>query len=491
MKRKSATLVYGILFGVFIGATAIEGVKLHGVTKASSSFVSDESAADPYEGLVGTVEGTTADMLVPGYWLVGAEDEVLFTGDEIEDFNDNNPAYVEYRPEGSFSNRKLYMYDLPEKIDGDVVASLMAPELIDELRENGPLYAEGKEVGEDYFDEIRSNMGLDCLQEQVIPFYGICVVRSDGRTLPCDDFIAADPEEMYFDELISSEFMPGIPVVILAESRDGEWFFAINGSYCGWVHKDTVALCDDKTMWYEASHPEQFLMVTGSEIILERNARNSQASGLILPMGTKIKLVSDGDDGEYDRMAWGCYRAEVPCRGDDGKLYWERVLIPVSKDVCAGYPEMTSKAVLEQAFKFQGKIYGYGGTLSSNDCSGFVRQVYACFGFELPRNAKAIARTYDLGSIDCTKMTTAKKLSVLKEMLPGSLVFMEGHIMMYLGTKEGIPYVISSCATCIEPGHDTSDIVEAYGVFVSGMNLRRANGNTWLEDMNYILWREY
>ena len=79
----------------------------------------------------------------------------------------------------------------------------------------------------------------------------------------------------------------------------------------------------------------------------------------------------------------------------------------------------------------------------------------------------------------------------VKEMLPGSLVFMEGHIMMYLGTKEGIPYVISSCATCIEPGHDTSDIVEAYGVFVSGMNLRRANGNTWLEDMNYILWREY
>jgi hypothetical protein len=68
---------------------------------------------------------------------------------------------------------------------------------------------------------------------------------------------------------------------------------------------------------------------------------------------------------------------------------------------------------------------------------------------------------------------------------------MDGHIMMYLGTKDGVPYVISSCATCIEPGQATSDIVDAYGVFVSGMNLLRANGKTWLEDLDYILWKEY
>ncbi len=156
-----------------------------------------------------------------------------------------------------------------------------------------------------------------------------------------------------------------------------------------------------------------------------------------------------------------------------------------------GYLDMTSEAVLEQAFKFLGKIYGYGGTLFSNDCSGFVRQVYSCFGMELPRNAKAIAKTYDLGSIECSKMTLDKKLSLLEEMNPGLLLFMEGHIMMYLGTKDGVPYVISSCATCIEPGHNKDDIVDAYGIFVSSMELVRTNGNTWLEDMNYILWKEY
>ena len=63
--------------------------------------------------------------------------------------------------------------------------------------------------------------------------------------------------------------------------------------------------------------------------------------------------------------------------------------------------------------------------------------------------------------------------------------------MMYIGTEGGEPYVISSCATTIEPGHDTEDLVDAYCVFVSDMNLRRASGLTWLEDINYILWKEY
>lgn len=491
MKAKSAFLIYGILIGAFLGATIAEGIRLQSAGRTSSAFVSAKSASDPYDGLISTVEGTTPDMLTPDYWLVGEKDELLFAGDEIQAFNENNPAYVEYRLPGSSISRNLFMNDLPQELDGEVVASLIDPEIIDDILKKGTVFVNGKETDEKYFDDIRNNLGLDDIKEKVVPDYGICVERTDGRTLPCDDFIAEDPEEIYFDELISSEFMPGSPVVVLSESSDGKWFFAINGSYCGWVHKETIAVCDDKTQWHEAAHPEEFLMVTGCEIILEKTPSSSRASGLILPMGTKIRYVPDADDAKYGRMTWGCYKAEVPCRGDDGRLCWEQVLVPVSKDVHVGYPEMTTQAVLEQAFKFLGKIYGYGGTLFSNDCSGFVRQVYACFGMELPRNAKAIAKTYDLGSIDCTKMTTAKRISLLEEMLPGSLVFMEGHIMMYLGTKEGLPYVISSCATCIEPGHDTSDIVEAYGVFVSGMNLRRANGNTWLEDMSYILWREY
>lgn len=47
--------------------------------------------------------------------------------------------------------------------------------------------------------------------------------------------------------------------------------------------------------------------------------------------------------------------------------------------------------------------------------------------------------------------------------------------------------MVRSCATFIEPGNTNGDIVDAYCVFVSDMNLLRKNGKTWLEDLSYIL----
>lgn len=492
MKLRTSIITYGILFGVFVAVTGYEFLGQKGAAKGTSPTVTSGESEDPYDGFVETPEGTEVAMLTPDYWLMQSGDEILFSKEEIYEFNENNPAYVEYGINNSVNKKKLYMNELQDKLKADVVTALIDPGMIEELsRGKNQLYANGEEIDAGYFDKIRDNLGLEKLQEEVEPIYAVCIERADARTLPTDDFIAEDPDELYFDSLISAEIMPGAGVVILAHSMDGNWDFVLNGSYCGWVHREKLAVCSDKAQWLEATTPKEFLVVTGSEIILEETAAQSRSSGRILPMGTKIKLTASGAESVSERLSWGCFTAQVPCRDDEGKLIFEDVLIPVSKDVHVGYPDMTSRLVLEQAFKFLGKIYGYGGTLSSNDCSGFVRQVYACFGFELPRNARAIAETGDLGSIECTKMTTDKKINLLLQMPPGMLLYMEGHIMMYLGTKEGNPYVISSCATCIEPGHDTSETVGAYGVFVSGMDMLRANGNTWLEDMNYILWREY
>ena len=492
MKRKTALILYGALVIVLTSVTGFELGKMHTARKGSSDYVSEQEVSDPFDGVVTTVQGTTTDMLQPGYWLTSNSGNELFSREEIEEFNSNNPAYVEYRKEKGESRRELYMHELPDTIDGRIVRALIDPEIIDDLTEDGAvLYAEREPVSADYWDKIRNNLNLEAIPEKVTPKYAICVKRTDARTLPCDDFIAEDPGEIYFDSLISAEVMPFAEVVVLSESSDGQWYYILCGSYCGWVHKETVALCKDRDEWLEASSFEDFLVVTGSEIVLEETAKESFHSGMVLPMGTRMKLLSSEDGTDSERMPWGCYRVELPCRSEDGTLFTEEALIPVSKDVHRGFLQMTSGAVLEQAFKFLGKIYGYGGTLSSNDCSGFVRQVYSCFGLELPRNARAIAKTYDLGSIECQKMTLDKKLSILEKMDPGALLYMEGHLMMYLGTKDGVPYVISSCATCIEPGHGADDIVDAYGVFVSSMELVRANGNTWLEDMNYILWRQY
>lgn len=512
MKKKTYIAAYSVIAALVIGATGFQIYSTNRRAWENKNVIEDKSVleSETYSGdLVQTIEGTSVDMLSPEFWIRDRGSEILFSQEEIEDFNKNNPSFVEYYDEEQSRNLKLFMDDLPDSIPGDVVRSLM-----------------GTEVDVD-------------IPDAVIPQYAICVERSVAKTLPSDEFVSDDPDEIFFNDLISAEVMPFTGVVVLSESRDGEWSYVLAGTFLGWVKKDTLAMCKDKDQWLSISQPEDFLVVTGSEIVMDETAEPTHSSGMILPMGTRVKLAddmrSDHDKADEDmdsasdetdvadektssagtnesefgnaayenaggqsgieivngRSTIGSYVVEVPYRDDDGFVQMEKTLIPVSKDVHVGFMTMTSESVIRQAFKFLGRVYGYGGSLSSNDCSGFIRQVYSCYGLDLPRNATAIAQRSDLGSIECSVMTSDKKKSIIAEMTPGLPLYMEGHIMMYLGTEEGEPYVISSCATCIEPGHDASDIVEAYCVFVSGLDLVRASGETWLESINYILWKEY
>ena len=485
MRKKTYIAAYSAIAALALGATGFQVYSTNSNVSEKETVLESETYNSD---LVQTIDGTDVDMLTPEFWIRDRGSEVLFSQEEIEDYNNNNPSYVEYYSEEDSRNYKLFMYDLPDSIPGDVVRALM----------------EG---------DIEEKADVD-IPETVVPQYAICIERSVAKTLPSDEFVSDDPDEIFFNDLISAEVMPFTGVVVLGESSDGEWDFVLDGSYLGWVKKETLAVCTDKDQWLRICQPEEFLVVTGSEIVMDETAVPTYSSGMILPMGTRVKLSSgnldDASDESKDdsstsgnektntniatingRSSIGAYVVEVPYRGDDGFVQMEQTLIPVSKDVHVGFMTMTSESVIRQAFKFLGRVYGYGGSLSSNDCSGFIRQVYSCYGFDLPRNATAIAQRSDLGCIECSVMTPDKKKSIMADMTPGLPVYMEGHIMMYLGMEGGEPYVISSCATCIEPGHDTEDIVDAYCVFVSGLDLVRANGNTWLEDINYILWKEY
>ena len=498
MKHKTTIVLYGILFLLVLIGTGIPFLKTHaGHATASDAAplenaVSSGSPSDPYDKLVLTVEGTTPAMLSPSYWIREKGSEVLFTEEEIAAFNRSNPPYVEYESTAENRSRKLFMYDLPETIPEDAVRALIDPSLVRQFAAaKRPVYVNGVLPDEDYWDAIESNLALDWIPDAVSPRYAICVRRTVARTLPSEDFAADVPGETVFDRFVSAEVMPFTGVAILHESADGEWVYLLNASFCGWVRSDTVAVCRDREEWLSACMPESFLLVTGSEIVLDETLLPAASSGMLLPMGTKLRLCSEPAAQVNGRSSFGCYCVELPCREPDGSLGWEQALVPVSKDVHVGFLSMTSASVLEQAFKFLGRVYGYGGSLSSNDCSGYVRQVYGCYGFELPRNARAIAVTADLGSQKCVKMTPEKKQSLLAEMPPGLLLFMEDHIMFFLGLENGVPYVLSSCASSIEPGHEVTDIIQTNCVFVSSMEMRRANGKTWFDDLQFILWKEY
>ncbi|MGI6117529.1 MAG: NlpC/P60 family protein [Bilifractor sp.] len=79
-------------------------------------------------------------------------------------------------------------------------------------------------------------------------------------------------------------------------------------------------------------------------------------------------------------------------------------------------------AIANYACQFIGNPYVYGGTSLTNgcDCSGFVMQVYAHFGYSLPHSSSAMR-------------SVGRAVSSLSEAQPGDILCYSGHVGIYVG----------------------------------------------------------
>ena len=97
-----------------------------------------------------------------------------------------------------------------------------------------------------------------------------------------------------------------------------------------------------------------------------------------------------------------------------------------------------------QAFKHLNSPYSWGGYDGEQDCSTFIRQVFGCFGFILPRNS--LAQIYaESNPINLEKDLTDKEKSkeiINKATSAISLLYLPGHIMIYIGQEQDKPYII-------------------------------------------------
>jgi uncharacterized protein YdeI (BOF family) len=130
-------------------------------------------------------------------------------------------------------------------------------------------------------------------------------------------------------------------------------------------------------------------------------------------------------------------------------------------------------------FGFLGNAYGWGGMLNSQDCSGYVRDVYRCFGLNLARNTTQQAaqpvRKYDLSSMD-----DKAKSELIKTLPLGTELLFSGHAMIYLGNEGDKLYVISSVSNLVSEGVK----LRVRGAVINTLDITRANGKTWLTSLH-------
>lgn len=413
------------------------------------------------------------DMLTAEYWIrkIQAPDAVILSQEEIRRFNRTALTHMD-------SMHDLSAY--PDAIDGVALKALIEEYTLPETT----CYANDAPLSPGYWALQDAKRNIASIGEEQPIAYGLIVRRADGRSFPTSDFVTDTPGDRFFDTLQAAELMPGDCVLVLHESVDAQWLFVLNEAFGSWVPKEAVALCADRAQWNAARQVDDFLIVTADRFRLDVDPYDEALSGMELDMGVVLRMADPAEWPETisGRDAYGNYIVKLPRRENDGSLAWAYVPIPVSRDVSRGYLPFTSANVLKQAFKMLGSRYGWGGSLDANDCSGYVRQVYATFGFLLPRNSGqqslVPARRSDLSAL-----SVAEKAELLSTFHPGALLQFPGHIMFYLGEENGFYYVLSSAGSFVPLSSLDGRVSPASTVLVNDLTVTRKNGLSWFESL--------
>lgn len=311
-----------------------------------------------------------------------------------------------------------------------------------------PLWDEaGLLVAKATLDGIVANRAMDAIPATQATRFGMAVRRAALRAFPTALRVFSSQGDTDIDRFQESTLFPGDPVVVAHASADGKWLFVVSARYAAWVEADAVAVGDRAVvLGYGARAP--YRIVTGAKPRTVFTREQPQLSELQLDMGLRIPLADVPPDqpvnGQHPYSSW---ILDLPLRNGDGSLGFAPALLPRNADTAADYLPLTRANLLRQAFKFLGERYGWGHSYNGRDCSGFVSDVYRSMGVQMPRNTgdQAVSPVFSRTHFEPGD-SRAKRLAAIAAMDVGDLIYIPGHVMMYIGDVDGMPYVI----------HDTS-----------------------------------
>ena len=141
---------------------------------------------------------------------------------------------------------------------------------------------------------------------------------------------------------------------------------------------------------------------------------------------------------------------------------WLKVVVPSAtglgtgwlqeRGVTRGAPLLNTEALLRRAFTLLGSTYGWGGAGGTRDCSRFMMDLFQSFGVLLPRNSWHQSKA-GTSQVDVSQMDEATKARTIEQRAQKGVVllFLPGHIMLYLGRDEGQLYALHQFSGYLVP----------------------------------------
>ena len=384
----------------------------------------------PPSGVIGMQDAYFA----PEFWIARAQaaDQVLMT-----------PTAIQAR------NARLLQVDdsmhdlsaLPATLDRRWVAGW-----IDDLASapSKPLWDDaGKPVPKATLDAIIASRAMEAIPASQPTRFGMVVQRAALRAFPTDLRVFNRQGETDIDRFQESALFPGDPVAIVHASSDAKWLFVVSARYAAWVAADAIAEGDRAVvLGYATRAPHR--IVTGAKPRTVFTREEPRLSELQLDMGVRIPLANVAQDkpvnGQHPYASW---ILDLPVRGADGRLGFAPALMQRNADTSTDYLPLTRANLIRQAFKFLGERYGWGHSYNGRDCSGFVSEVYRSMGVELPRNTsdQSVSPAFDRIHFEADA-TRAARMAAVDALDVGDLIYIPGHVMMFAGRIDGMPWVI-------------------------------------------------
>jgi hypothetical protein len=273
-----------------------------------------------------------------------------------------------------------------------------------------------------WFDKQIDNSNFD--EYNTLVKKAITLKNTNVRVLPTNSPMFYDPskpgEGFPFDYNQNSLIKLNTPIIVSHLSKDRAWAYIESSTVGGWIEIGNLAFVSDEFI-YKFKTSNYYVSVKEKFPIYDPIFREYIKVATIFPKKYNKFIIAKNDGNQNALISF----------------------IDLQEDEIEAMPlTFNTNNRIKIITQLINEPYGWGGLLNNRDCSSFTQDFFAPFGKFLHRNSKAQISNGKF--LDMSKLTIEEKKTFMKEnAIPFStLVYLKGHIMLYVGIKDNEPIVI-------------------------------------------------
>lgn len=412
-----------------------------------------EKQETKYKNAPKVVPNTTEEMQTPGFWisrLKGDPDRVILTPSQIAEKNRGTQRMRERIKKLKDINgdpysidrviRKNDMTGVQYRIENPLtIKTFPGDSLRARLRTHREFFDRRTyyddrrmEFDDDKKNELYAKTDAESIPDVITPRYGIVSTHTMNRVLPTSEEAYGRPGDWYTKGLQSASCDVAMPVAILHESKDKDWYYVRTEDSFGWTQAANVAVGSPNEIRNYVDAKDFIVALTHTIPVYGNDTFDLFLTHLY--MSSKFKLIEKTGRG---------YHVLVPFRDANGYVKFVDGWVKPDAKVSVGYQQFTQRNVFNTLFNLLYRPYSWNDADHEWNCCGFMRVVLKTFGIK-NGNWPAFEMHYsDNVFVFPADTPREKKYEYLNKCEPGMcLVGGDGHMNMFLGNVNGRNYVI-------------------------------------------------